>query len=352
MHHFFFLACSALTLTKCRLPGVRDRMARAWMTAMLAAGVAACGGGGNDADEHAASTLPPLPGSSLVTAVPLPDYPPDSQARLAFDLINAERERCGFGKVAQNKALDAAAQDHFHYVQLNGPDGGHTQTPGKPGFTAATPNERAQRHGYRGTAGENIGWLQPGGRTGQVFRGVRDLFTAPYHALGLLYGFREVGIAAVTPQPLGRTEPLVVAVGWPDGVFHQAVKDLSTYPCEGTSGVQPVSTGERPSPFPSEPTARWGQPIILMGRTDWPGGDVHVTQVAITGPNGSVALKALYGEGNTRDPNGFCKGPYTCVIPEPLQPTTRYQVALAGTHLGQRFTRSFSFTTGAAGAGN
>lgn len=96
--------------------------------AILVAMLGACGGGGGGDTTSTAAPTPtgdntpapvvpvmpvapppdPVVNASIVTSVPVPTYAAASEELAAFNLLNAERERCGFGLMAQNTALDMA----------------------------------------------------------------------------------------------------------------------------------------------------------------------------------------------------------------------------------------------------
>ena len=90
-------------------------------TLALAAALTACGGdGGSDAT----STAPVTPQAQeaivpLVKFVAAPTYTVGSQELDIFNLINAERDRCGFGKLAQDASLDKSASMHTKYLIEN-----------------------------------------------------------------------------------------------------------------------------------------------------------------------------------------------------------------------------------------
>ena len=109
------------------------------LTAVALAGLTACGGGG-DAGPAAPAAAPVNTASALPSAA-------GSEDLAAFTLLNAEREHCGFGKLAQNAQLDAAAKAHADYQVINSVIS-HLEVSGKPGFTGASPTNRIAAAGY------------------------------------------------------------------------------------------------------------------------------------------------------------------------------------------------------------
>ena len=297
----------------------------ALVAALIAAG---CGGGGDEAPPAA------LPAVSVGS----PSYAPGSPQRLAYDQLNAARLRCGFGALAQSAQLDQAAAAHGHYMNLNS-EFGHGEDPGKPGFTGATPLDRARAAGYVPRAvGEDLS-------TGGSFSGstaadsIRNLMAAPYHAQSLLTGFSEVGLAW---NAVASLDTLVVDLGVPaPAQLRPPPQGVATFPCEGTTDAVARGGNESPSPFPSDPDAQWGQPIIVAGPEA-----LRLTSATITGPSGPVRLLVTYGAGATADPNGTFTDGWFTVIPEVLQPGTSYAVAIDYTVAGAPGSARFSFTTG------
>jgi hypothetical protein len=304
--------------------------------------LSACGGGGGD---DVADSSTPGQGSSgggggtntggspgIVLTVPDPTYAPNSQELAVYNLLNEDRRRCGLGLLAQNTALDLAARMHGEYLRVNQTTG-HDEDPSKPAFYGATFFERTAKAGYTGYNIENISY------GANAEHSYRRLAAAPYHAMSFFYrSIRDVGLA-VTPWEYGYNS-LVLIVGYQSGYANY--RDVATYPCEGTTGVITELDGEVPNPFPNQPGATWGQPVIVYG--DW--SSLRVTSASIIGPSGPVTIKAIYGDGATRDPNGRIQNGVAAVIPEPLQPNTTYTVTINGSNLGAPFSRTFSFRTG------
>ncbi len=299
------------------------------LAALIAALVASgCGGGGDDVAPPAAS-----PALSVSDA----SYAPGSAQRLAYDQLNAARLRCGFGLLAQSARLDQAAAAHANYMSLNN-EFGHRETAGKPGFTGATPLDRAIAAGYAPRAvGEDLS-------TGGSFNGstaadsVRNLMAAPYHAQSLLTGFSEVGFAW---NAVASLDTLTVDLGVPAPEQLRSPQGVATFPCAGTTDAAARGGNESPSPFPSDPNAEWGQPIIVAGP-----GSLQISSASITGPSGPVRLLVTYGAGATPDPNGSFTDGWISVIPEVLQPGTSYAVAIDYTVAGTPGSTRFSFATG------
>lgn len=313
-----------------------------WPALCCAALVGACGGGSDNSagasatgTQLAAATTAAASSDGLATSVPPATYPSGSGASLAFERLNRNRGQCGFGLLAQNAQIDQAAAAHASYV-LSTQQLGHYETAGTPGFTGTGPKARAAAAGYDGGVGEILAGML---LVPSIFpRGdviTEMLMDVPYHAVVALQGMRDVGIAytggVIVIDPAHRSDvPLQSAPG------------VRTYPCEGSTEVRAFVGGEEPSPFPADPpSTQWGPTISVVGHA------LRVSAAAITGPNGSMAIKAILGDGATKDPNGFCTGPNACVVPQPLEPGVSYRVHLEGTDGGVPFTKDFSFSTAA-----
>ena len=121
------------------------------LTAAAVSTLAACGGGGDGAPSPAPATSTPSASSSVVASVPASTYAPGSEELAAFTLLNAERQRCGFGQLTQSAALDAAAKAHATYQIVNNIVSHFENLSTNPtGFTGADAAARVVAQGYTG----------------------------------------------------------------------------------------------------------------------------------------------------------------------------------------------------------
>ena len=185
--------------------GTRTRpQALIWMLSLTcAAALTACGGGGSDSSSSTAgsgtgSNTGTGTGTSTgtgtgtgtgtvtetVTLLALPTTAPQAPASTgdiatdAFNWMNYRRAQIGLAAMTRQAKLDQSALAHANYISLNGSGEGHDETPGKPGFTGATPSARAQAAGYAAGASENIS--HTGNEVaGSVFTDI--LVDAPFH---------------------------------------------------------------------------------------------------------------------------------------------------------------------------
>ncbi|KWT93046.1 MULTISPECIES: CAP domain-containing protein [unclassified Variovorax] len=353
------------------------------LAALSCAAIAACGGGGGGgggggalpaltstpASNTGAPAAPPpattsTPGdgvqpSTLVASVPPDTYGAGSEGRQAFELLNAERGRCGFGLVAQNAQLDAAAQAHADWQILNN-QLSHTEVTGTPGFTGVTPLDRVSAAGYvAGGVGEEISSLfYSGSIAGTGVFGVRALLALPYHQLGMLSGYRDVGIALRGSDQLGTTAsrgPRTVQqfnLGFTRSAGRQepASDQVLTYPCEGTTGVFYEITNETPNPVPGRDlrASPLGPGVVVAVRS---GQTLAISSATMTTLSGRTPVALRPPLTKDSDPNAVLAAHQAVLIPDAsLMPNTSYTVNVAGTNDGTPFQKTFNFATGAGAA--
>lgn len=331
-------------------------------TALLAGVLAACGGG--DSSSGAA----PAPGGSsqvgttttpgsgdVSTAATAPSYARGSEELAAFDFLNAERGRCGFGVLAQNARLDAAARAHADYQLLNDLFSHVEDSAAHPaGFTGTTMLERYAFQGYTNVGGavdEISGITGSADKTGFGVGGIRNLLNAPYHLQGLMSGMRESGVAVRTSVDTGTSTPRVL-LQW-NGAYNLAAgpqllraEDVLTYPCDGATGVDRQLTNESPEPVPGRDlrTNPLGASVYVATRT---GNVLTLTAAAMTNTRTGAAVALRPAVTAANDPQRAYAGNEAYVAADAaLDANTGYQVTVSGTNNGAAFTRTFTFTTG------
>lgn len=352
-------------------PARPGRQATVLAALALATLLSGCGGG-SDSDgapaTPAAATAPappaPSPNPSIASTVPGPSgYPADSEEQAAYALLNAERGRCGFGLLAANPALSAAARAHADYLIINRLSThleNATQFP--EGFTGATPEARVKAQGYAdlgAVTDEFAMFISNGGnlpKRGYGALGVRGLLNAPYHLNGLMSGYRDVGFAVRSNEDTGKgLQAVIVQINAAHtasaGPQRLGVSDVQTYPCEGTTGVNRQLTNETPNPVPGRDlsTAPLGTSVYIAVRE---GNRLAVTSAAMTRATTGETVALRRPVTSSTDPYGPCQsgcfGPHQAyVAPDaPLLSNTAYTVMLAGTNNGTPFSRTFNFSTG------
>ena len=333
----------------------------------------ACGGGGGGGDDassaasqaaaDAATAAAAAAQAAIVAAAPPSNYAGGSEELAAFNLLNFERGRCGFGQLTQNALLDAAAKSHANYQILNNVLTHVENRDTNPtGFTGTNPIDRVLAKGYNGVGGvtdEIVGLFGTNAKAGTGASGVRALLSAPYHLRGLVGGYRDVGFAVRSSTDLGTSAPTVMlqinaAYKAAAGPQLPGSGEVNTYPCEGTSGVNRQLANESPNPIPGRDLAvnPLGA-VVYVGLRE--GNILRINNVAMTQvSNGrSIALRAPITAAN--DPYSPClegcfKSHQAYVAADaPLQANSAFQVVINGSNNGTAFSRSFIFTTGSGG---
>ena len=335
----------------------------------LIAVLAACGGGGGDSADSAgagAGFPPPIQGpgvagTPLVTSVPSANYAAASEEMAAFNFLNAERQRCGFGQVSQSAALDLAARGHADWNLINGFTG-HFQTSGSQGFTGASDVARIVSAGFASSASDftatdlNMSIVGRTNLSGSGVRGMRALLNAPYHSTALLDGFKEAGIAArstnsvtrIASAPSAVTLQVKLAKRVVDGPQLIASADVATYPCQGSTGILPALRGEDPNPVPdrdlqAEPL---GSTITLLTRQ---GQQMQIQTATLVRVDTGAMVTLRPGRNSLNDPNPGVLASHQAYVTAdaPLANNTMYRATITGFNgSGQGFTKEFTFTTG------
>jgi hypothetical protein len=279
----------------------------------------------------------------LISSVPAPTYAASSEELAAFSFLNAERQRCGFGLLAQNAMLDVASNGHANYLMVNNATG-HFQDNTKPAFTGAGPGDRATAAGYAwsvilddfaDTTGAAANVL-----TGRGVLALRSLLSAPYHAVNLVSPQLDFGmriLSSDTAATTGTFGPRAIshfAMGMAQGAYSQKPNSASvqTYPCEGTTGTAYQLTNETPNPIPGRDLAAnpVGQPIIVAVR---PGQMINISSASMLKKSDGSAVTLRPAIDYSNDPNHVLVPMQAVIIPDaPLQPNTEYTVTIQGTN--------------------
>ena len=288
--------------------------------------------------------------STIITSVLTPTYAVGSEELAAFNLLNDERNRCGFGLLSQNAYLDAAAVGHSRYLLVNN-IAGHFQDASKAAFTGVTPTDRADAAGYgkglilddfADTTGALSNVLGPTqyAPEGRGIAAVRSLLSSPYHALDLVSPQVEVGLSVMSSDLVGTTPTFgpraitQIVTGIALGQFSQKPDGaaVQTYPCDGTTGTAYQLKNEQPNPVPGRDlsTNPVGQPIVVAVRV----GQLITIRSAtmLKKSDGStVTLRAPMLKAN--DPNFLVDPSRAIILPDqPLEPNTEYLVTISGTN--------------------
>jgi uncharacterized protein YkwD len=365
-----------------------DSKLGALAAAALAVILTACGGGGGGeagttgstnatpgGQESTQPTQQTTTPAALVSTVAEANYSADSwstEKTAVFNVLNDDRARCGFGRLAQNAKLDAAAQAHAIYQATTGTFG-HDETAGVSGYTGNTPIDRIIASGYRalftdentsttayGTFYTESRYVPYSATELGAVNTLRDLYASVYHLAGLMDGYREVGIGISVKNNSTATETAFLKVlninsGVATGDSRQSLASdaLATFPCEGISNLNPYFLSEQPDPFPDtfRDTAPYGQPIYLTSAS---GTSLNLLSGTITkvGTTTQVATRVLT---SANDPQKRLAQNQVFLVPtNQLDSNAEYSVELKGTSTSMitasnqsgAFTRSFTFRTG------
>ena len=368
-----------------------------FMAALSSLVLVACGGGGSDTPATGPNTgsTGSATGTSIAiqTTVPEPPLAIGTPRRQALDYLNRQRLQCGFGALRYNSVLEETGTAHSNYVLLNAKSPQfhpHTEVAGLPGYTAPSPTERAILRGYK-TNGTEVGEIgTPGGSFSASVdtynkapldlietEGMRKLSVAPYHAMHFFGAYTEVSVSSVRQEtrvpaqttylgsvPILRPESIelnysmFVMLGYAMdrlGQLPPAGTGVRTYPCEGSTDVPPLLSGEWTDPtlgpgvtpgreLGTHPT---GSTILVIGEV---GKTLALQSVTLTRVLTGEQVPMYSIRTRANDPMAvYYRNDWTgyAMPDKALEPNERYQVQVTGTSGGAPFNRSFTYTTGA-----
>lgn len=298
--------------------------------------------------------------STLVTGTaPASTYTGGSEELAAYNLLNSERNSCGFGYLAQSTLIDAAAVAHAEWRMINWVSSHYENQGSYPtGYTGYNGGDRITYQGYSnigGWADDMSGVVGTSTKTGRGIASIRALLGAPFHAKTVLDGYRDFGVGIRSNVDTGTSnagvfEQVNLAYKTTNGKQQQASSEVLTYPCQGTSGVNYRLAGETPNPVPGRDLATnpLGHPIYIRARS---GNALSITSVTMTAvvAGTSVTLRSA-SQTKSDDTGGLYSSHEAYVIPDaPLATNTTYRVVISGTNAQVPFTKDFQFTTGSGG---
>ena len=325
--------------------------------------VVACGGGGGSTTQPTSQVVVQpvvtVQLSSIVTAVQTNTYTALSEEAFAFDLLNAERSRCGFGTLKANSQLNAAAKAHADYQLINNLDSHFEDASLYPnGFTGVNSAARVLFQGYTeaGSVADEYAYAQGlTSKTGVGAKGIRGLLAAPYHLVGMTGGFRDVGIAVRSSTDVAASNPAVflhtnLAFKTSEGAQLQAGDEVKTYPCDGSTGLDRRLTSEAPNPVPGRnlATSPLGPSIYVQLRE---GNVLTITRATMTQKSSGAVILLRTPVTSTNDVHGIYKSHQGMLTADaPVAVNSEFNVLIEGTNNGVAFTpKSFMFTTGSGG---
>src|ERR671935_783537 len=264
---------------------------------------------------------------SLALAVPLGDVA-DADVVANLDMLalnNQLRFAIGAPTVPTDARLALAAQSHANYNSANGVIG-HYETAGLPYYTGYAPRDRLIAQGWTASFVSEVA------TGGTALAGVRQLWDAPYHRLGMMHP-NATTIGWGHSDLNGRESTvgdIVYDFGFRSVDFVRSPSNLQTNIPTSWSGR------ESPSPLPSGVSGPVGYPIMVV----YSGGqNVQMRAAEVVAPNGA-RLPIYYA------PQQF-EYDYQVIIPQqPLAPNTTYHVRFDITVGGSYVTNEWDFSTG------
>ena len=264
--------------------------------------------------------------SSVVFGPPSPALAAASDDMLA--LSNQMRTAIGAPPLPGDGRVVAAAQNHANYSSANG-QGGHFETEGLPYYTGYSARDRVAAMGWSTSF---VSEVATGGS--DPLGGVRQLWDAPYHRLGLMHpsassmgwGHSDIGGRGTT-------------VGDITYNFGLRPVDFVRSPAHNQTNIATSWSGnESPNPLPAGAARPVGYPIMVV----YSGGQSVVMKSAEVIAPGGVRLAIYYA------PQQF-EYDYQVIIPQrPLAANTTYHVKMDITVAGNAVINEWDFSTGAA----
>ena len=236
--------------------------------------------------------------------------PPSAQLNDPAEMLrahNALRTAVGALAVHADDRVTAAAQQHAEYLARNNMLG-HDETPGGPGFSGASVQDRLAAHGYANATASEVATS-----FGTGVDGVRLLWLLPYHRLGLMHPN-----AVIAGWGHAEVEGRSTTVGVIVYDFSAAAPDRVLSPAAGQI-VRPSWDGEEfPDVLPAGAARPVGYPVMVV----YAGGrSTDLRAAHITDPDGQEVAFQLVPQIYERD--------YLAIVPaQPLGAGLRYHVRL------------------------
>src|SRR3990170_5449805 len=159
--------------------------------------------------------------------------------------LNQLRAATGAPAIAADPRLVLSAQNHATYNVLNNTSG-HCETAGKPGYTGYVAQDRARAVGYTAPFVSEVA-----SGASDALDGVRKLWDAPYHRLGLMHPQTRVVGWGSAASGSGRYQ----VVGNIGKDFSTVPIDVVRSPASGQRDI-PTSWSGHESPSPGRPGTR------------------------------------------------------------------------------------------------
>ena len=295
--------------------------------------------------------------------VPTPTYPSGSDELNAFNFLNGQRLRCGFGMLKQSKLLDQVSINHVNYRFLApAPGDPRLEVAGNAGFTGATPNARAAALGYQTDvnvldafavySGPNAG---AGAIASAAFNRTREMLSNPYSGLMAISASVDLGIgkyaAVLTSGLYASADAVDLSFGFgmtPSAPVGATNASIRTYPCEGSTNVNPFGSIFSYGGPPYVVTASLlGPPVMVVGE---PGKTLEIVGATMTPVGASITVYAAAAfNTQANDPNpSLIPNVWSgyAVMRTPLGSNRSYLATVNYRSGGVPGTTTFTFTTG------
>lgn len=268
----------------------------------------------------------------VIVAAPLvsPPLVADADVVAASDMLlahNTLRYAIGAPTIPADPRVVAAAQSHASYNSANGVLG-HYETAGNAYYTGYAPRDRVLAAGLSTSFVSEVATS-----FGGALNGVRQLWDAPYHRLGMMHpnavttgwGHSDIGMASTVA----------------DIVYDFSIRpvDFVRSPANGQTGIPTSWSGnESPSPLPSGVSGPVGYPIMVVYSAAQA---VDMRAAEIVAPDGSRVPIYYAPQQFERD--------YQVIIPQrPLAAGTTYHVRFDINVNARMVTNEWDFTTAGA----
>jgi uncharacterized protein YkwD len=270
-----------------------------------------------------------LPVSLALVAMPLATTADASAVDMLY-LTNQFRYAIGSPTVPSDPRLTQAAQNHANYNSANGILG-HYETAGNPYYTGYAPRDRLIAQGW------TTSFVSEVATGGSELGGVRQLWDAPYHRLGLMH-------------------PNATTIGWGHSELNgrqsnvgDIVYNFGMRPVEFVRSPAHLQTniptswggGESPSPVPAGSSGPYGYPIMVVYSA---GQNVQFRAAELVAPGGAHLPFFVAPQQFEYD--------YQVIVPErPLAVNATYHVRFDITVAGTWLTNEWDFSTGSTISG-
>jgi len=294
-----------------------------------------------------------------------PTYTQGSGHLALFKGINTLRQKLGVGLLAQDAALDTAAQAHAIYLSAHSV-AQHDQTAGSQHFYEATPLLRAQKAGVGDSqwVAEVVGAAR-GPNDSKIGLGCIDQwYHTVYHLQSLVTNQESIGIGYSSTGALGLnhcvldfgTSTATQPSPTPNGVPYEGGQQIDadtfiTVPADGDIGVQGGFNFAGESPNPAPDLATPGRPLMVYANGAL-AEVLSVTAFKLVAGNGAevparvLVSPAAKADGSAGVADEYLRNNAAFLLPlAPLADRETYTASFSGTRAGKPVSISWTFKT-------